>query len=135
MHALDRIRDTLHAGGIPTKTARPVLHVPAGRRRQAETWRAEYRLTDGDYAVFLPGSQAAGHLKRWGADRYARLAAILGERGLSRILVLGGPDEVEECARIEQQCPGLVVNLCGQTELLDIVPLCEGAQATVEAVP
>ena len=81
--------------------------------------------------VLLPGSQAAGYLKRWGAHRYAALAERLFREDGLRCLLLGGPDDLGECAVIEAQAGPYVVNLCGATELLDLVPLCAWSKYVV----
>jgi heptosyltransferase-2 len=88
-------------------------------------------LRPGHYAVFLPGCNADGHLKRWGAARYAALANRIHREGLERIALIGGPDEVEECRRIESACGDWLANLCGQTAILDIPLLCESARFIV----
>jgi len=128
LHALARIRHALAAGGIATGTDRPVIHVPPELRARAADKRRRHRLEDGGYAVLLPGCQAAGYLKRWGAERYRALAEHLHQRGIARVVLLGGPDEREECRRIATGHPW-VVDLCGQTELLELLPLVEGARA------
>jgi heptosyltransferase-2 len=125
-------RRALEAGGIPATTPRPLLHVPERHRQRAAGMASLHRLEPGRYVIFLPGSQAAGWLKRWGAGRYAALADILHRNGIDRTVLIGGGDEEEECRRIEESAEeGGVVNLCGRTEILDIVPLCEGARAIV----
>jgi heptosyltransferase-2 len=88
-------------------------------------------LTPDRYGIFLPGCNANGHLKRWGAARYAALAQRLHQEGLDRIVLIGGPDEMDECRRIAQACGSWLVNLCGQTAILDIPPLCEPARFIV----
>lgn len=131
-HTLLRSRAALQAGGIPTTTPRPVLHIPDRNRTRAGELMNSYGLSSGGYAIFLPGCNAGGFLKRWGAARYAALANRLHREGLERIVLIGGPDETDECQRIAQQCCGpWLVNLCGQTEILDIPPLCEPARFIV----
>lgn len=122
--AHENVRHTLAAAGIAATTERPVLHVPQEAIDRATSLLIEAELAKDAYVVFLPGSQAAGYLKRWGAARYAALGRRLhSEEGLSSVL-LGGPDDFEECAAIEAQSGDWLVNLCGRTELLDLVPLC-----------
>ena len=130
-HTLTRSRAALQAGGIPATTPRPVLHIPERHYARAQAFVEQHGLAPGNYAIFLPGCNANGHLKRWGADRYAALAHQLHQEGLARIVLIGGPDEVNECQRIAQQCGPSLVNLCGQTEILDIPPLCESARYIV----
>jgi lipopolysaccharide heptosyltransferase II len=130
-HAFDRMRAALHAGGIPTVTQRPMLHIPAKNREQARQLMHAHGLVAGDYGIFFPGCQSAGYLKRWGTERYAALARQLHSAGLDKIVLIGAKDEIEECQKIERICGSWVVNLCGQTEIQDIVPLCEGARLMV----
>ncbi|RMF46958.1 MAG: glycosyltransferase family 9 protein, partial [Deltaproteobacteria bacterium] len=62
----------------------------------------------------------------------AELAGRLRALGLEKVALVGGPDDVEECEQIAAACsPELLVNLCGQTRILDIVPLCESARVIV----
>ena len=121
VHAFEHLRAALRAGGIPTVTPRPALFVPPRHRRRATELLSSHGLgADSRYAVFLPGCQAAGYLKRWGALRYSALALYLREAGYERIVILGAKDEMEECRRIQQACGDWAVNLCGLTEILDL---------------
>lgn len=131
VHTITRSRAALQAGGIPATTARPVLHIPDSNRVRVRELVERHELKPGRYAVFLPGCNADGHLKRWGAARYAALANQVHREGLERIVLIGGPDERDECQRIASACGAWLVNLCGQTEILDIPPLCEAARFIV----
>ena len=129
-HAMPMMQSVLQAIGIPTPTMHPVLYPAPERRAVVESLRQQHGLADGGYVVLLPGSQAGGKLKRWGAARFAELARLLHARGVRRIAVIGGPDEVDECAEIAV-VGDYVVNLNGQLQLLDIAPLCAGAAAII----
>ncbi len=129
-HALPMMQSTLQAIGIPTSTQHPVLHAAPDRVAAIEALRQVQGLEDGRYVVLLPGSHAAGRLKRWGAARYAELARLLHDQGVPRIVVIGGPDEVDDCAEIAAS-GNHVVNLNGQLQLLDIALLCAGASAII----
>lgn len=123
LHIFQRMRAALLAAGIPALTARPVLHPSPAQRQRAQEVLQQHGLLDQKFAVFLPGSHAVGLTKRWGVQNYSRLAQLLQERGLPRIVLIGGPDEVEECAAIARTCGDLVVNLCGSLHLLELPPL------------
>lgn len=130
-HAFTRLRANIAAGGIPAATPLPVFHIPPrNRQRAAELLRAN-GLEGKRYAVFLPGCQAAGYLKRWGAIRFSALALYLREAGYDKVVLLGAADEMEECQRIQSACGEWAVNLCGRTEVLDLIPLCEPAACIV----
>jgi len=124
------MQSVLQAIGIPTPTQHPVLYPAPDRLEVVNALRQQHGLEDGHYVVLLPGSAAAHPLKRWGAARFAELARLLIAQGMPKIVVIGGPDEVDECAAIATVGEG-VVNLNGQLQLLDIAPLCAGAAAII----
>ncbi len=132
LHPHDYHRDILKLLGLEEVTRSPVLQPGVEDLQAAACKMAEYGLESGPFSVLLPGSQAAGWLKRWGAARYAELARLLRARGVPRVVLLGGPDELEECARIASLCAGdWLVNLCGKTRILELVPLCAAARLIV----
>ncbi len=130
-HILNRSRAALQAGNILATTPRPVLHIPDSHRARSRQFMLDYGLKTGHFAVFFPGCSANGYLKRWGAERYAALANQLHREGLEHIVLIGGPDDLDECQRIAHACGPWLVNLCGQTAILDIPPLCESARFIV----
>jgi heptosyltransferase-2 len=130
-HGFERLRAALAAGGIPTLTDHPALHVPQANVQHAAQLATTHGLRTGNYAVLLPGCQAAGYLKRWGAERYAALGAKLHAAGLEKVVILGGPDEAEDCATIARLCGNYAINLCGKTQVQDLLPICETARCII----
>ncbi len=130
-HVFDRTRSALSNAGIPQSANQPVLGLSPDNESNCARLLAENHLTDRPYAVFFPGCQAAGFLKRWGAERYAALAGELVQQGLDKVLLVGGPDEADELDKIAELAGPAVINLCGQTRLLDIVPLVQSARFVV----
>lgn len=130
-HGFEYMRASLAAAGVPCRSIVPCLHVPPRNIQRAADLAKQHGLIAKKYAVFLPGCQAAGHLKRWGAARYAELGKLLHEAGVDKIVVLGGRDEEQECLEIARINPALTVNLCGLTEIFDLFPICENAVCIV----
>lgn len=130
-HSRDFARAALAAGGIEARAERPSLAVPAAMRARAAALLREHGARPGHYAVLLPGSQAAGYLKRWGAARYRRLAQSLHELGIEHVVLLGGPDESQECRDIAEGLGDWLINLCGGTRILELIPICQGARLVV----
>lgn len=131
LHALHRINRALMVSGIKPAVDRPHLHVEEAHRTAARRKLESLGINGGDYAVFFPGSQSAGYLKRWGAGHYARLAELLAEHGVRNVLVLGGADELDECDAIARESRARIHNLCGQTSLQELVPMSAGARLIV----
>ncbi len=130
-HVFEQARALLVAAGIEPRTKRPVLAVPESQQQRTEALLSAAGIDDDNFAVFLPGCQAAGYLKRWGAVRYAELARRLQTAGVARVVLLGGPDELEECARVATAVGSRVVNLCGRTQVLEVIPICARARVIV----
>ena len=131
-NTFQRCQSALQAAGIPANTMIPVLSYSADNLARVEKLRQQHKLLPGRYAVFFPGSQAEGYLKRWGAANYAALAKLLTAYGVEKSVLVGAGDEMDECLKIVQAAGSdCIVNLCGQTEILDIIPLCEQARYIV----
>lgn len=131
-HPFELQQRTLQSGQIPTPTPRPVLYPGPERLESVRNLMATNHLEEGKFAVLMPGSHAAGALKRWGSERYARLALLLKQRGVEHVVLVGSKDDLEECQAIEGYCEGgWLHNLCGQTELGDLAPLCGQARLIV----
>jgi heptosyltransferase-2 len=126
--ALDKYRAAIEAAGIAAVTPRPVMHVPDENERKIEKLLQHHHLQAGSYALLLPGCQAAGYLKRWGSDNYAGLARNMLEEGLDKVVLIGAADEMEDCREIAARVGAQAVNLCGETAILDIIPLAREAR-------
>ncbi|MDP1657772.1 MAG: glycosyltransferase family 9 protein [Methylotenera sp.] len=117
-HVISLMRRSLAAIGVPASTKTPLLYSTQADIEQAKTILAKHQLDTESFVVLLPGSHAAGKTKRWGVNHFADLAEALNERGISRIVLIGGADEAEDCERIAAYHPDFIINLCGQTSLL-----------------
>lgn len=110
----------LPAAGVADNMERPLLDGSGARRRRASAILDESGLEDGKLAESLPGSHAAGFTKRWGVGNHRQLALLLDAVGLTKVVLLGGPDEADECAANAEGESGHVVNPCGRTQLLKL---------------
>lgn len=126
----ERQRCALASAGLVPVTMQPKLHVPSRNHCQALALLQQNDIADSPFYVFVPGSNPAGKLKRWGAERYAALAEALFDKGHGPAVLIGGPDDADECRAITESVKktGSIVNLCCQTEILDIVPIANKAR-------
>lgn len=136
LRALDRSRYSLmierfmaladENGQLPNRPyALPVLQPDA---QNVERLLAELGLSPDRVAILCPGAEF-GEAKKWPAAQYAEVARALLQSG-RQVWLLGSPNDVKDCAAIEQLAPG-VNNLAGRTSLLDAVDLLSLAQQAV----
>ena len=131
VHALEHLRATLSACTIVPSCEHPVLHFGPEHEIKVAGLLEQHQIADKPYALFMPGCQKAGQLKRWGWRRYAELASAMNARGINKILIVGAQDERDECDAIAAACPAIAINLCGKTSVLDLIPLANKARCVV----
>jgi len=73
--------------------------------------------------LICPGAEY-GTAKRWPADRYARLANILGKSRKIHIVLSGGDNDREVCRSISEQLDVPFTNTAGRTSLREFLSLC-----------
>lgn len=131
VHALVQLQATIGACALAAQNTHPVLVAGPRHQQKVDELLRAHAVNTHRYALFMPGCQAAVRLKRWGWRRFAALAMAMRERGVERIVIVGTREERDECEAIATACPSFVVNLCGQTSVLDLVPLASGASCVV----
>lgn len=132
INPLLRMRAALKLAGIATHTGHPVLTLPDHNRERVRQLLERHNIQAGKYALFFPGCHPRGYLKRWGEQNYAELGRLLLAEGLvEQVVIAGGPDEVALGSIIADRIGTAAANLCGATEMLDIIALAEHARFIV----
>ena len=118
--------ESANAAQPPTMPV-PQLQVdPQNQRRLV----ARFSLTgEGPLLALLPGAEY-GPAKQWPATHYAQLAENLSDRGW-RVLIIGSKKDHETAESISRQSRAEILNLCGQTELVDAIDLIAACDAVV----
>jgi ADP-heptose:LPS heptosyltransferase len=102
------------------------LHVRQQERQDVDRILAAAGV-DWDHRMAVVFPAARWETKQWLAERFAEVAdRITDELGL-RVVLLGGPDEVDRCATVARACRTAVLNLAGQTGIRQMVALIERA--------
>jgi heptosyltransferase-2 len=84
-------------------------------------------LNGSKWAVINPGA-AYGSAKRWLPHRFAQVADRLADRYDCRILLIGGPGEMDIGREIEEKCQTKVINYIGKTtvrEMMALISICK----------
>ena len=121
LHTVARQRQQLAAAGIAEVAPTDLSFLP-------DLDPAAFGLPD-RFALLAPGGAPHRPEKRWPAENFGRLAALLAARGLTPV-VLGTKAEEEAAAAILQICPS-AVSLLGKTSLLEMAPLARRAALAV----
>ncbi|MBN8890700.1 MAG: ADP-heptose--LPS heptosyltransferase [Rhodospirillales bacterium 70-18] len=119
MHTRERQADQLRLAGIAAVpppdlsflTSRPVPDLPR------------------PYALLVPGAAPHRPEKRWPAERFGALAAILLARGQTPVVV-GAAADTPVAAAIQAACPA-AIDLTGRTAIPDLFALAAGAALAV----
>jgi heptosyltransferase-2 len=131
VHALVKLQATIGACELVAQNRHPVLVTGQQHRRTVDELLHSHGVHARRYALFMPGCQTSMRLKRWGWRRFVALAMVMHRRGIERIVIVGTEEEHEDCAAIAAACPSFVVNLCGKTGVLDLVPLANDASCVI----
>jgi ADP-heptose:LPS heptosyltransferase len=112
MHTVERQADQLRRSGIAS--------VPLPDLSWAAADVTRFALP-GRFVVLVPGGAAHRPAKRWPAESYGNLAAVIAARRVTPVIV-GGGQEAALAAAIVARCP-IARDLTGRTEFGDIVGL------------
>jgi lipopolysaccharide heptosyltransferase I len=106
-HAVDEVVDVVSFLGL--RLLEPVFPVRFPRAPRAEP---------GPRIAFVPCSRWA--TKNWPPERFVEAGRALQREDGASIFLVGGPDDGAVCGAIARALPGVVVNLCGRTTLVEL---------------
>lgn len=132
MHTLERQADQLKYAGIwPDAPTVPGSAPPPDLSWILRKAPQERPVAGGvqprPYVLLIPGGSEHRLEKRWPAERYGELAAVLHDRGFD-VVIIGGPQE-SALARTIQRYNGKARDLTGRTDFARIAIL--GAKAAL----
>lgn len=123
LHAADRYLRLGLLLGFDDKPADFSFVIPADAAQRAERLLSEHGIAAqgpaSRFVLLAPGS--VWETKQWPPEKFAAVARHCLAAGTPAVLV-GAANEAEACATIAAAAPG-VVNLCGQTSLLELTAL------------
>ena len=117
LHHTDYYLQLLSRLGIEGGDGQLVLACTA----EEQQWAA--KLLDNDNVIAINPGAAYGSAKRWLPERFAAVADALAQRYAARILLTGGPGEVEIGNDIGAAMDTAVINMVGQTSVRQMMAL------------
>ncbi|MFN3479477.1 MAG: glycosyltransferase family 9 protein, partial [Thermodesulfovibrionales bacterium] len=85
-------------------------------------------LSENTIAIF-PGATVAE--RRWGGERYGRVARVLVEKGY-KVIIIGSEDDREDAAKIINIAPG-AIDLTGKTTLKEVASILKRSKLLINA--
>ena len=124
-HVLDSFFGFLEALGIKERILRWDLPLPASARAYGE------RLIPDDKPTLVISPCSSHELRNWRAERYAAVADYASRRHGMRVILAGGPSEIElkTGAAIEAAVKAPVINQIGRDTLPELLGLLSRATA------
>ncbi|MFQ5611321.1 MAG: glycosyltransferase family 9 protein [Anaerolineae bacterium] len=108
--------------GQPVDPLQPLQFFPtADDRAWAQDFHSEFKTQNSKLILIHPGSGAP--VKGWRVEAWARLAERLVSEHDARIVLTGGPDEVELCRAVAEQANVAITGLAGQTSFGQLAAL------------
>ena len=135
MHSIDRLGEQLEVAGIKPANVSgdwpPMPDMSFVHRHFGEkpSLTPEFFSLNGPYALFIPGASAHREAKRWPTARYAELAAMVADAGITPVII-GSKAESALAMEIAKAEPR-VRNIVSRTDLFQIITLAEKAEFAV----
>lgn len=129
VHEVERALDLVAGLGFTTNDRAIRLRVPAEARAAVDARLAALAPGRGPLIVLHPGCTAASRTYPW--QRYARAADLLIERLGARVVLTGGPAEVELVERLRAAMARPALSLAGQTSLAELAAVIAAADLLI----
>ncbi len=114
----DRYLHALNVFGVENDDAGLELFPTAEHRAKIAMLFQQYGVTENELVIGL-GPIASFPLKQWPVERFAEVGQELVRRYQARIVLFGGPLDVEQVQPLVSQIPNNPILLCGQFAMLE----------------
>ncbi len=119
LHAVDRYLNVGPILGLDQESADFSFPIPQSAVSRVEALLAQYGANHADIVIMAPGT--IWETKRWGGDKFAKVAAHFLSKGFAVILI-GSQRERLVCEEVAALAPG-AINLAGMTALSELAAL------------
>jgi len=124
-HQTEYYLNMLRGIGVEEDNRDLYLKLNPGDRLRAESILSEQDLSPGDKIIGINPGATYGPAKQWPLDRYARLADRIQALTGSRVVIFGGPGDINLGRYISNKMQHRPVDLSGKTRLGEAMALIE----------
>lgn len=123
-HISEVYADLLEAVGVWPESLEPQLEVPPEGERFQRRWRVDHGVPlDARVVGMNVNTGPISPARRWPRERFIELGRRLAKEANTRIVLIGGPDEVDYVAPAAEALGKAAVNLAGRTRLPELLGL------------
>ncbi|MBI1921516.1 MAG: lipopolysaccharide heptosyltransferase II [Geobacter sp.] len=123
LHHVDYYLHMLRQFGIAASEKRLALTTTAEEDKAAAGLLASSGISSDDFLLAVNPGASFGAAKRWYPERFAAVADALADRWGAKVVITGGPGEVDIAAAIESAMQNGCLNLAGKTGLRTLMAL------------
>jgi len=122
-HEVEYYLELIRSFGISGSMTQPHLFISKEEELKAANLLEKHGMRHDDFVIGVNPGATYGSAKRWYPDRFAEVARRLGAEWSAKIVIFGGPGEVEIAADIERRLEGETLNVAGKTTVRELMAL------------
>jgi heptosyltransferase-2 len=122
-HQIEYYLSLVRAIGLNARSKDPELFVSKEQEEKARPLLSENRVEQEDFILGISPGAIYGPAKRWPPERFAAIADMAVDRWGAKVMIFGSGQEKDICAKVSSSMKHPPINLCGMTELDELIAL------------
>jgi len=122
-HMVENYLDIVRVFGIEPKSRDYCLIIPDDKKSKAKNILRSFGITTRDIVIGINPGATYGSTKRWKKEKYAELCDKLISHYEAKVIIFGGPEDIELANEISNLMNKRSVILAGKTDLDELAAL------------
>jgi heptosyltransferase-2 len=122
-HQVEYYLSLIRAMGLNARSKDPELFVSREQEEKALPLLSENGVEQGDFLLGISPGAIYGPAKRWPPERFASIGDMSVDRWGAKVIIFGSGQEREICDRVSTSMHHPSINLCGDTQLGELIAL------------
>jgi heptosyltransferase-2 len=122
-HQVEYYLSLIRAMGLNARSKDPELFVSKEQEEKALPLLSVNGVEQDDFLLGISPGAIYGPAKRWPPERFAAIGDMAVDRWGAKVMIFGSGQEKEICARVSTSMNHASIDLCGKTELGELMAL------------
>ena len=122
-HQVEYYLSLIKAIGLDARSKDPELFVSKEQEEKARPLLSENGVEQDDFILGMSPGAIYGPAKRWPPERFAVIGDMAVDRWGAKVMIFGSSQEKDICASVSTAMNHPSINLCGGTELGELIAL------------